>query len=148
MVAMMRDSRVVLPDDVVDAIIDEQDAGGDGTQAVEEPLASEINQAIPAPATPAEPPNTASSATGTGSTAALTNTDTLAFDSQALLDVSAQRYACSLRPCNHAKMRQISSPIISLGIAFRFIKPVATMPTGTWCYWVIMPVSPMRVVQN
>lgn len=88
--------RVVLPDDVVDAIIDEQDAGGDGTQAVEEPLASEINQAIPAPATPAEPPNTASSATGTGSTAALTNTDTLAFDSQALLDVSAQRYALQL----------------------------------------------------
>jgi Uncharacterized protein conserved in bacteria len=100
--------RVVLPDDVVDAIINEQDAGGDGTQAVEEPLASEINQAIPAPATPDEPSDltqsqniTASSSsettsTETGSTAAATSENRLSFDAQALLDVPAQRYALQL----------------------------------------------------
>lgn len=102
--------RVVLPDDVVDAIINEQDAGGDGTQAVEEPLASEINQAIPAPATPDQPSDvtqaqsqnsaalssTETASTETASTADAASDNRLSFDAQALLDVPAQRYALQL----------------------------------------------------
>ncbi|OOE43650.1 hypothetical protein BZG13_05940 [Salinivibrio sp. ML323] len=105
--------RVVVPDDVVDAIIDEQDAGGDGTDAVEEPLASEISEAVPSPAAPqTTADNSASSdqATDEGATASPTNSesdnrsqnnlsqneDGLPFAPQALLNVPAQRYALQL----------------------------------------------------
>lgn len=41
--------RIVVPDKVVDAIIDEQEVGGDGTGAVEEPLIPELVQVNPEP---------------------------------------------------------------------------------------------------
>ncbi|OOE88988.1 AAA family ATPase [Salinivibrio sharmensis] len=98
--------RVVVPDDVVDAIIDEQDAGGDGTDAVDEPLASEISEAVPAPAAPqastsdtAQDEQTASE--DQASTSANGEQDAreqgaLPLVPQALLNVSAQRYALQL----------------------------------------------------
>ncbi|OOE68215.1 hypothetical protein BZG25_06260 [Salinivibrio sp. ML198] len=108
--------RVVVPDDVVDAIIDEQDAGGDGTDAVDEPLASEISEAVPAPAAPqtaADDVANAGQTTDEGATASATNADSgnrsqdtlsqnesgrngLPLAPQALLNIPAQRYALQL----------------------------------------------------
>ncbi|WBA08852.1 AAA family ATPase [Salinivibrio kushneri] len=98
--------RVVVPDDVVDAIIDEQDAGGDGTDAVDEPLASEISEAVPAPAAPqastsdtAQDEQTASedqASTSANRAQDAREPGALPLVPQALLNVSAQRYALQL----------------------------------------------------
>ncbi|SIO18052.1 AAA family ATPase [Salinivibrio sp. ES.052] len=96
--------RVVVPDDVVDAIIDEQDVGGDGTQAVDEPLASEISEAVPAPASPEMTDEGVATNTQTvaeteiaePSISTASRQEALPLATQALLNVSEQRYALQL----------------------------------------------------
>ncbi|WBA14983.1 AAA family ATPase [Salinivibrio proteolyticus] len=91
--------RVVVPDDVVDAMIEEQDAGGDGTEAVDEPLIPELAQTPPTPAAPDSRPEPAAprqTAQPEAASPPASANQTLPLDAQALLAVPAQRYALQL----------------------------------------------------
>jgi DamX protein len=91
--------RVVVPDDVVDAMIEEQDAGGDGTEAVDEPLIPELAQTPPTPAAPDSRPEPAAprqTAQPEAASQPASANQTLPLDAQALLAVPAQRYALQL----------------------------------------------------